>query len=146
MESKTMRAGKRIKDVTETSSNNRIGFRWLEQSILPKCKNPKDENHFVSIKNLKGYKKSMMNKIRKFFKMDLLKELYIFEDGKQYLTSTGMEISESLFNETIEFILNKNLKDIEFWKTISSLREQSKWQLQEVLNQNVSKGTKKSHL
>ena len=74
--------------------------------------------------------------------MDLLKELYIYEDGKQYLTSTGMQISESLFKEAMKFVTNKNLRDIDFKRDISRLREKSKWQLQNVLHINFGKVSK----
>ena len=76
----------------------------------------------------------MVNTVRKFFKMDLQKELYKFEDGKDSLESTGMHISESLFKDAMKYVTNKNPSDIDFKRNISQLREKSKKQLQNVLH------------
>ena len=88
----------------------------------------------------------MKNKVRRFFHLDQLRELYIFEDGKQHLKGTGMQIPDTLFIEAMKFVRNKQLNDIEFWKTISSLREQTKLQLNGVFDQSHSKVAKKNDL
>ena len=67
--SKKMRAASRIKDAIETIDHKYLAsccscFKGLRQPILPRCK--KDNNYFVSIKSLKGYQKSIMNKIKVF--------------------------------------------------------------------------------
>ena len=131
--SKKMRAASRIKDAVETIDNKHLAnccscFKSLREPILPKCK--KDNNYFVSIKSFKGYQKSILNKIKKFFNRAQLKEIYIFEDGKSDKKATGLHISDKLFKEAIKFVMDKHLKDIEFWKNISSLREKSKSELQ----------------
>ena len=71
--------------------------------------------------------------------MDQLKELYMYEEGKQNLSTTGMDITEILFKEAKKFVTNKNLSDIEFKREISHLREKSKWELQNVLHINMEK-------
>ena len=155
--SKKMRAASRIKDVVETIDHKYLAqccnfFKSLGQpicckkasllnihtSILPKCK--KDNNYFVSIRTFKGYKNSILNKIKKFFNQAQHKEIYIFEDGKSEKQKTGLQISDKLFKEAIKFVMNKHLRDIGFWKNISSLREKSKSQLQALQHHpNVAK-------
>ena len=155
--SKKMRAASRIKDVIETIDHKYLAqccnfFKSLGQpicckkasqlnihtSILPKCK--KDNNYFVSIRTFKGYKNSILNKIKKFFNQAQHKEIYKFEDGKREKETTGLQISDKLFKGAIKFVMNKHLSDIGFWKNISSLREKSKSQLQALQHHpNVAK-------
>jgi len=147
--SKKMRAGKKIKNLVETIDNKHLAnwcfcFPNLKQPVLPNCE--KDNNYFVSIKSFNGCQKSFNNRIRRFFHLDQLRELYIFEDGKQHLKGTGMQIPDTLFKEAMKFVRNKQLNDIEFWKNISSLREQTKLQLNSVFDQTHSKVAKKNDL
>ena len=83
----------------------------------------------------------MTNKLRRFFKLDSLREVYKFEDGKENLEPTGMQISDTLFKETMEFVMDKHLKDMDFLKDVSNIREQSKSQLQAILKQNDNEET-----
>ena len=57
-----------------------------------------------------------------------------------------MQIPDTLFKEAMKFVRNKQLNDIEFWKNISSLREQTKLQLNGVFDQTHSKVAKKNDL
>ena len=88
----------------------------------------------------------MWNKLRLFFNLAPIKEIYIFEDGKDAKKATGLQIWDTMFKEAIKLVMNKHLDDIEFWRNISSLREQSKSQLQELLQHQLPNADKKENV
>ena len=146
IESKKMRAVERINNVDNVNNMNNKKLKLLDscfsnlnQPILPRCM--KDKNYFVSIKSINEHQNSKINKFRRFFKLDSLREVYKFEDGKENLEPTGMQISDTLFKETMEFVMNKHLKDMDFLKEVSNIRENSKNQLQAILQQNDNEET-----
>ena len=75
------------------------------------------------------------NWIRKYFNIDILRKVYFYERGNIEL---GLEISDSLYHEALDYVKERQLKKEEFLRKIAELQETSKNQLNEFINEDVS--------
>ena len=75
------------------------------------------------------------NWIRKYFNIDILRKVYFYERGNIEL---GLEISDSLYHEALDYVKERQLKKEEFLRKIAELQETSKNQLNEFINEDLS--------
>ena len=82
------------------------------------------------------------NKIRSFGHLSMLKQVYFYEYGKPVNEKIHMTISQSLYEKTLEYVAEKELKSKEFLKSTTAIHKNYKRRANEIIKSNYEKSNK----
>ena len=87
----------------------------------------------VCIKNSNTYQKTLANKLRGMIRFDTEREVFIYENGK-IEDKFPLSMSNSLYEEVVEYEKNQQLKDFEFEAKLSECQNHAKRELRDVIS------------